>query len=258
MKKFVVSTISLMSFVSWSGVAYAEGYYISLSGGVSMLSDSQNEGSFIGDFTTGEGTAVPAGAVLPGGTSVGWDTSFDTGYSISGAIGRKYNFFRGEMEVAYQTNGVESHSNVVAGGIDLDTEDAGVLITGSSNIGTSVGVLVDDGQGDVSTVFVMANIFYDVDLGGRIKPYIGGGVGAGFVDVDYYPSGVVIIQDNSTAFAYQAMAGVAYAVAPSVDLILGYRYRATSDVNVSADLFSADFDVENSASVVEAGLRFTF
>ena len=90
-----------MSFVSWSGVAYAEGYYISLSGGVSMLSDSQNEGSFIGDFTTGEGTAVPAGAVLPGGTSVGWDTSFDTGYSISGAIGRKYNFFRGEMEVAY-------------------------------------------------------------------------------------------------------------------------------------------------------------
>jgi hypothetical protein len=47
-------------------------------------------------------------------------------------------------------------------------------------------------------------------------------------------------------------------VSPSVDLLVAYRYRATTDVSVEADLFSADFDIENRASIVEAGLRFTF
>ncbi|WP_411818886.1 P44/Msp2 family outer membrane protein [Hyphococcus formosus] len=257
MNKYIFSTAAAVGLLAANG-ANAEDYYVSLSGGVSMLSDSDNMGSFDGDFTTGEGTTIPAGTVLPDGTAVGWSTDFDTGYALSGALGRDYGFFRGELEVAYQSNGVGSHAGVSAGGIALDAEDAGVLITGSPNIGVSVGDLVSDGQGDVSTIYVMANALVDVELGGRLTPYIGGGVGVGFVDVDYSPSAVGIIQDKSTAFAYQAMAGVAYAVAPSVDVTLGYRYRATTDVSVEADLFSADFDVENSASIIEAGLRFTF
>ena len=54
------------------------------------------------------------------------------------------------------------------------------------------------------------------------------------------------------------MAGVAYEVTPSTELFAGYRYRATTDVEVEATLFSADFDIENSASIIEAGLRFNF
>lgn len=257
MNKYIFSTAAVVGLLVANG-ANAEDYYVSLSGGVSMLSDSDNMGSFDGDFTTGEGTTIPSGTVLPDRTAVGWSTDFDTGYALSGALGRDYGYFRGELEVAYQSNGVGSHADVSAGGIALDAEDAGVLITGSPNIGVSVGDLVSDGQGDVSTTYVMANALVDVELGGRLTPYIGGGVGVGFVDVDYSPSAVGIIQDKSTAFAYQAMAGVAYAVAPSVDVTLGYRYRATTDVSVEADLFSADFDVENSASIIEAGLRFTF
>lgn len=238
--------------------AMAQGYYVSASGGLSFLNDSENEGVFDGDFTTGEGTTITAGTVLPDGTPVGWDTQFDTGYAFSGAIGKDYGWWRGEIEVAYQSNGVDTHTGVTAGGIPLASEDAGVLITGSGNIGTNVGDLVAAGQGDVNTLFVMANVFYDFDLDGPVTPYVGAGAGIGFVDVDYSPSGVAIIQDDGSAFAYQAMAGIAYAVAPSVDLTLGYRYRATTDVEVEADLFAADFDVENSASIVEAGLRFTF
>lgn len=241
-----------------TGAAVAEGYYVSGSGGLSFLNDSDNVGAFNGAFTTGEGTTIASGTVLPDGTAVGWETDFDTGYALSGAIGRDYGWLRGEIEVAYQSNGVDTHTDVTAGGIALAGEDAGVLITGSGNIGTSVGDLVAAGQGDVSTLFVMANVFYDFDLGGPLTPYIGGGAGIGFADVDYSPSGVAIIQDDGSAFAYQAMAGIAYAVAPAVDLTVGYRYRATSDIDVEADLFSADFDIENSASIVEAGLRFTF
>ncbi|MAW79129.1 MAG: hypothetical protein CMI63_02745 [Parvularcula sp.] len=248
----------LIAATAISGIAHANDYYVSLSGGVSLLGDSDNEGAFDGAFTTGEGTTIPAGTVLPDATPVGWETDFDTGFAIAGALGKRYGAFRGEIEVAYQTNDIGSHAGVTAAGIALDAEDAGVLITGSPNIGVSVGDLVADGQGDVSNIFVMANVFYDFDTGGPLKPYIGAGIGVGFVDVDYSPSAVAIIQDDATAFAYQGAAGLAYEVSSSIDLTLAYRYRATTDVSVEASLFPADFDIENSASVVEAGLRFNF
>ena len=242
-----------------SGAAAANDYYVSLSGGVSLLSDSENDGQFDGAFTTGAGTNILAGTVLDDGTSVGWNTEFDTGFAISGALGRRFDFFRAELEVAYQANDVDTHSGVtVADAIGLDGEDAGVLITGSDNLGVTVGDLVADGQGQVDTIFVMANVYYDFDFGGRIKPYVGAGAGVGFVDVDYSPSATPIIQDDATAFAYQAMAGVTYEVGPATELFAGYRYRATTDVEVNAALFPAEFDIENSGSIVEAGLRFTF
>lgn len=258
MTLFKSAFAALAAMTAASGAAYAEDYYVSLSGGVSLLSDSDNDGAFDGAFTTGEGTAIPAGTVLPDGTPVGWTTDFDTGYAFGGAIGKKFGALRGEVEVAYQSNKVASHAGVEAASIALDGEDAGVLITGSPNLGVSVGDLVADGRGDVSNLFVMANLFYDFDMGGLVTPFIGAGAGVGFVDVDYSPSGVAVIQDDATAFAYQAIAGLAYEVSPSIDLTLAYRYRATTDVSVEADLFAADFDIENSASVVEAGLRVRF
>ncbi|MEM6834414.1 MAG: P44/Msp2 family outer membrane protein [Pseudomonadota bacterium] len=233
-------------------------YYASLSAGVSLLGNSSNDGQFVGDFTTGAGTTIPAGTVLPDGTDVGWETEFDTGFAISGAFGKYFGPIRGELEVAYQSNDVDTHTGVSAGGIDLSAEDAGVLVTGADNLGPTVSQLVADGQGDVSTVFVMANAYYDFRNSSDFTPYLGAGIGIGFVDVDYSPSATPIIQDNATAFAYQVMAGATYDVSASTGLFLGYRFRGTSDVSVEADLFSADFDIENTASIIEAGLRFAF
>jgi opacity protein-like surface antigen len=252
------ATISVASVVAMSGAALAQDTYVSLSGGASLLQDSVNEGVFVGPFTTGAGTTIPAGTVLPDGTEVGWTTDFDTGFAIAGAVGRDFGPFRGEVEVAWQKNGIETHVDVVAGGIALGGQDAGVLVTGSPNLGVSVANLVDDGTGDVGTLFVFANAFYDFDTGGPLKPFIGGGVGVGFVNVDYSPSDVTIIDDKSTEFAWQAMAGIAWEISPTTELFAGYRYRATSDASVEADLFSADFDIENKASIVELGVRFVF
>lgn len=104
----------------------------------------------------------------------------------------------------------------------------------------------------------MANALYDIDLEGPVTPYVGGGVGVGFVDVDYSPSGVGIIDDGSAELAWQAMAGVAWALSPAAEIFAGYRYRATTRANVEADLFAAEFEVENRGSTVEAGVRFWF
>lgn len=244
--------------VIFAAPAYAQNNYISASAGVSLLQDSDNEGRFAGDFTTGAGTTVPAGAVLPDGTAVGWTTEFETGMALSAALGRDFGFFRGEIEVAWQENDVDTHRGVEAGGIALDSEDAGVLITGADNIGVSVGDLVADGRGELQTVYVFANILYDLDLNGPITPYIGGGVGVGFVDVEYVPSDVGIIDDSATQFAYQGIIGAAYEATPRVTLFTSARYRGTLDAEVEASLFSADFDVENRAFVFDAGLRFAF
>ncbi|MEM9169817.1 MAG: P44/Msp2 family outer membrane protein [Pseudomonadota bacterium] len=231
--------------------------YISISGGLSLLGDSDNDGAFDGDFTTGTGATIPAGVVLPDGSPVGWTTEFDAGFAISGAVGKRFGPFRGELEVAYQNNGVDTHLDVVASDIALGAEDAGVLITGSDALGVGVADLVADGQGDLSTVYVMANAYYDLQTG-AFSPYVGAGVGIGFTDVEYVPSAVSIIDDNATAFAYQIMVGASYAMTDATDLFVGYRYRGTTDVSVEADLFAADFDIENRGSLFEAGVRFNF
>ena len=239
-------------------IAHASDTYVAVSAGVSLANDSDNQGEFSADFLTGAGSTIPAGTILPTGTAVGWETQFDTGYAVNAALGRRFGAIRGEVEVAYQNNGVDTHTGVAAGGIALAGEDAGVLITGSPNIGVTVGDLVAAGEGSLETVFVMANAIYDFNSSGRLKPYIGAGVGVGFVDVDYSPSATPIIQDSATQFAFQALAGVSYEVTRSTEVFAGYRYRATSDVEVQADLFAADFEVENRASIIEAGLRFSF
>ena len=197
-RKFAISGAAFA--ISVAGAALAQEpskNYVTLSGGVSLLMDSENEGAFNGAFTTGEGTTIPSGVVLPDGTPVGWTTDFDTGYSIGAAIGRRYGAIRGELEVAWQRNGVETHYDVVAGGIPLADEDAGVLITGSSNIGASVADVVSAGEGNVRTIFVMANAIYDFRNSSSVTPYIGAGAGVGFVDVNFAPSGVTIIDDNA-------------------------------------------------------------
>ncbi|MEM6536339.1 MAG: acyloxyacyl hydrolase [Pseudomonadota bacterium] len=232
--------------------------YISVSGGATFLNDSDNEGSFVGEFVSGAGTTIPAGTTLPDGTDVGWTTDFGTGYSVGAAVGKYFGSIRGEVEVAFQSNNVDSHLGVSAAGIDLSAEDAGVLVTGADNLGVSVADLVADGQGDLSTIFVMANAYYDFNSNGAVRPYVGAGIGVGFVDVDYSPSAVAIIQDSSAAFAYQAMAGVSFETSNNSELFVGYRFRGTTDVAVEASLFSADFDIENTGSIVEAGLRFRF
>jgi opacity protein-like surface antigen len=238
--------------------ASAQDYYAAFSVGAVDLDDSDNSGAFSSDFTTGEGTTIPAGVVLPEGTPVGWTTAFDDGSSLSAALGRRFGAWRGEIELSRQSNDVETHSGVEAGGIPLDGEDAGVLITGSPNLGVSVGDLVDDGQGSVETTFLFANGFYDFNTGGPITPYIGAGIGVGMVDVDYSPSGVEIVNDDATVFAYQLIGGAAFDVTERIALFAQARYRATEDVETEVALFDANLDIENRATLIEAGVRFRF
>jgi opacity protein-like surface antigen len=239
--------------------ASAQNYYGSISAGGVVLNESDNSGAFSSDFLTGTGTTIPNNTLLPAGTGVGWTTEFDTGYTVSAAIGRQFGArLRGEIELAYQSNDVDTHANVQAAAIPLDNEDVGVLISGAPLQGATVGAVVGDGQGSIDTTFLMANLYYDFPRYGAITPYVGAGAGVGFVNVDYSPSGVGIVDDEDTVLAYQLAAGASYTLNERARLFVQYRYRATEDVETKVDLFAATLDVENRASAVEVGVRFKF
>jgi OmpA-OmpF porin, OOP family len=72
-------------------------------------------------------------------------------------------------------------------------------------------------------IAVLANLLYDFNAGGTIVPYIGAGAGVSFAKTS-----ALNAQDNTTAFAYQAILGVGYNINPMFRVNLDGRYYGTT------------------------------
>jgi opacity protein-like surface antigen len=253
----VSAILGLAAFAS--ATTAAEGFYISGSIGLTNLDDSSNSGSFNSDFTTGEVTGVSPALTLPAGSALGWETTFANGNAYGLAFGYDYGSLRVEFSLDRNDSNVDTHRGVTAGGIDLSTIDAGVLLSGNSgDLGITTAGLVANGQGRVRTTSVMLNGYYDFDLGNSITPYIGLGVGNATTDVGFAPSGTLIAEDDDDGFAYQVILGAEYAATDAVSFFGNYRYFTADDATVGLSLAPASLDVENRFSVIEIGLRFSF
>ena len=57
---------------------------------------------------------------------------------------------------------------------------------------------------------------------------------------------------------YQLIGGAAFDVTERIALFAQARYRATEDVETEVALFDANLDIENRATLIEAGVRFRF
>ena len=239
--------------------AQNSGIYGSLSGYATFPSDSEDDGEFTSAFVTGQGSdAVPAGTTLPAGTDVGWTTEFDTGYGLNAALGKRLRGgLRAEVEFSYESADVDTHVDVSAAGLDLTAQDAALLTGSAEPLGATVGAVVADGQGSLETIGLYANAYYDFSNASAFTPYVGGGIGWNQTDVDYSPSGVPIIDDDASSFAWQVMGGASYRATDTTELFGGIRYRS-SEVDVDASLFPAEFDVENDRVIGEVGIRFGF
>lgn len=234
--------------------------YVAISYGYVDLDNSSNSGSFPNGFTTGAGTTIPAGTALPADTSVGWNTEFDSGDSFGLAYGFAVSdHLRAEIQYARQDSDVDRHTGVVvADSLNIDSEDAGVLITGSGNLGASVAAIVADGRGSIETDYLMLSAYYDFAGDADFTPFVGLGVGYADANVTFNPSGVGIVDDSDSGFAYQASIGASWAINDTIDLVGELKYRASDDIAVSTTLFPADLEVENKSTNVEVGLRFNF
>ncbi len=258
MKTF--KTILLIgTLVTFPAASMAGQWYVGGSLGYALQSDSDNSGN-TGSFTTGNGApAIPFGTPIGAGTPYGWETEFDGGFAIAGEAGLMYDSgFRSGIEITYSNADVDSHSGVTVAGTNIDGVDAAVLTGSPTQLGASVGQVVSDGKGDISPLGVFLNLYYDFNKNGVVEPYIGAGVGVMFVDVEYNPSNVGIIDDDDTVFAYQLKAGATYNVNANVDIYGEYAYRGSEDIEVSNDLFPGSLDIENTQHVFSIGVRYAF
>lgn len=232
------------------------GPYVGLSGGLALPSDSRNRGEFTSDVA-----ATPDFSGIPSGTPLSWRTRFDNGFHIGGQFGYRFeNGIRPEVEIAYSQYDVRSHRDLAVGGTLIDGVDSAVLTRGAASpTNPTVGAVLSSDPGKIKNFGVFANLFYDFNGLGRIKPYIGGGAGIQRVDIEYRPSGVPVADQRRTRFAYQLMAGLTYQISPSVDVFGQYSYRATSSrARVELDLLPAELGVQSRQSLISTGLRFHF
>lgn len=204
-----------------SASAQEPGFYVGLGGGLNLLSDS--------DFD-----------ILG---SVNVDNDYDPGFVISGTAGYdfgnvwKYGGLRGEAELSYRENDIDTH-NVAALGGDQP---------GST--------------GEASTMAIMLNALHDFETGTRFRPYLGGGVGFAWNDLDNYGIRAVpnVLDDDDSGFAWQLIAGVGYDLTDNVVIAADYRYFSTNaDVTSSAATGSQSNDVDLDSHSVMLSVRYRF
>ncbi|MBS7789064.1 OmpA family protein [Roseococcus sp. SDR] len=205
-----------------------------------------------------------SGLYIAGGLGASWkesvssgnnNTDWNVGWTGVASVGWGFgNGIRLEGEVSYREN-------------EFDT------FTRNNQLSNSVG-------GVNRQVGLMANALYDIPTGWSvsgvtINPYIGGGIGAGWVQGSGiragFPGGGSFTIDNGSGwnFAYQAIGGFAFGLGqfvPGLSLTAEYRYYATLDVDYSgsnrSNAASASSRVSGSASnqnqSVLVGFRYAF
>lgn len=257
--RYIAIPISITAILALCTNSMANQWYVGGSLGYVWQTDSSNSGT-TGEFDTGNGSpVVPTGTQINAGTPYGWDTSFDGGWAVAGEGGWMHDSgLRLGLELTYSGNDVDTHKNVNVAGTVIDGVDAAVLTGSSEQLGATVGQVVADGKGDISSTGLFLNAYYDFNRSNDLYPYLGLGIGFMNVNVKYEPSNVGIIDDDETKFAYQLKAGLGYRLTDHFDVYGEYAFRGSDDIEVQNDLFPGDLEVENQQHLLSLGVRYRF
>ncbi|HEX7125501.1 MAG TPA: outer membrane beta-barrel protein, partial [Thermodesulfobacteriota bacterium] len=145
----------------------------------------------------------------------GWGGGLALGYGSRGGL-------RFEVEGAYRKN-------------DANLRPGGPVLPAS--------------EGDIHSIAIMGNLYFEPQLKFPVNPYIGAGAGYANVALDVND---LDIDDDDWVFAYQAMAGAVLKLGAQAGLFAGYRYFATDDPAFQGT------DIEYRTHNLEVGLRFGF
>lgn len=180
----------------WAAPASAASHYVSGMAGISWMNDMDS----ISD--------------APDSLSTSYTYDFDSGIILLGAAGCDYDGYRLEAEIGYRQNELKSETYLVDGALDT---------------------VYDIDKGDISVLSLMANGYYDIDLGG-FEFYATAGIGVAQVLIDdlSYADDDYEFNTSETTLAWQVGAGLAAPIADGVKIDLRYRYFATTDFTISA------------------------
>jgi len=207
------------------------GFYVGAGAGVNLLQES--------DISL----AGPAVAGLTGPQRSG-SVEFNYGYVGVLSLGYGYgNGLRAELEGSFRENEVDGASGFQAFSRPLRTD------------------------GKVRSYGVMANAFYDFDLGAGsfFHPYIGAGLG---YQIHEYSgvrvrggTGSLTLDGDQGRFAYQAIVGAAFPINPNLSVTAEYRFMGSQPVefdirNGNGARGTAEADNLNHSLLI--GLRYAF
>lgn len=106
---------------------------------------------------------------------------------------------------------------------------------------------------DFSTATILGNLYVDLGKWGGLTPYVGGGLGAGYVTLsDVELLGTDIGDVDGWGVAWALMAGVAIATGSNWQVDIGYRYLNIDNVALGAGLP----DLQQSAHEIRLGARY--
>jgi opacity protein-like surface antigen len=180
-----------------------------------------------------------------GGNRQTVETDLDENASYGIAIGREIGplgssaTLRGEIELSYRSNDVDA--------VDFSGNGAG-------NEANPAGA--------ISSPFLLANAIVDFDIGSAFTPYLGAGIGVGFIDQDvvYGANNNVTIRGEDEVFTTQLIAGASYDVSESTAIFGDVRYARSYDVNGTRTSPAGVARVSDdlSSTSVNFGVRFKF
>src|SRR5687768_11754224 len=194
MRKLAIAMALASTAIATPAVARDKSFYVGLEGGAMIVEDLH------GNYEDADESFGDAYVV-----------NYDLGYDIDAIAGYDFGVFRLEGELAYKRASVDG-VNVITD-IDLGTQ------------GNWEG-------GNVSTLSVMLNGLLDFGNDDGLSGYIGGGLGWASVDIRAATDtlDVLEIDDSDSHFAFQAIAGVRFAVSPNLDLGVKYRHMVVPNL----------------------------
>jgi opacity protein-like surface antigen len=203
MRKYLLAAAVAVP-VATPALAGAPGPYVGIEGGVTFPHSSDL------DVVLNNSSITPSTTATYGN---GLNVDYKTGYDLDAIAGYKLGLFRLEVEGGYK------HAKV---------KDLNVSTPLLTDVGTAAGVTAtsaDFNAGDhIGIKTLLANALLDGDFGGGFGGYVGGGAGRAWASF----SG-----DDDSAWAYQGIAGLRYALSPNVDAGLKYRYFRTGNLGFS-------------------------
>jgi opacity protein-like surface antigen len=227
MRKYLLAATAAAAVMASPAMARDGSVYVGIEGGVLFPKD--NDADVFADFTT---TQVPGSPVAAAPADTTYEDMFGIdykrGYDVDAILGYDFGMFRLEGEIGYKKTKVNE--------FEIDNSDIAAL---------NLALNRPSGAGDPGAPGQPALSSTDFDLNGNIKVWsamVNGLVDFGDEDgLSFYAGAgagrarAKAFGDTDSAWAFQGIAGLRYAVSRNIDLGLKYRYFQTGKLNFAED-----------------------
>ena len=234
MRKYLIAA-GAAAVIATPAAAATDGPYVGIEGGVTIPQSTDL------DIILNNTSVTPNTSST---FSDGYRDRYKKGYDVDLIAGFKLGLLRLEAEGGYQRAKVKDQT--------VSTDLISAVGTAAGTTATAANFPVGSHMGVAK---LMANALVDGDFGGGFGGYAGGGAGRAWANY---------AGDKDSAWAFQGIAGLRYALTPNLDAGVKYEYFHTAKLNfgdafaVNGTNFTTSAKGNFNSSNVLASLTFNF